>query len=577
MNGSARLIKILLLAAALGGTAIPVGAAPPPEPGVPGVTGTFLAGTRAIADLNTTNAAQFFRDALTVEPDNPYIAERAFIALAANGEIEEAAANARALLEVSPGNELAQLALGAVALKERRFDDVTAALSDVRPDSFATILAAWALVGEGKPAEADELLVDVGGDNLRDALFLHRALMADIGGNRQRAIELAQQANAADPLDARGVELLARLLGNSGRFDEAEVVIDNYLREGFTHPMLYAVGEAIENKRRPGPFAETIEAGASEMFYSTGVAFARSRSPDIAAVLYQIGLYLDPEADVMALALGQILDQAGQHQLANAVYDRVPEDSAMKPTAVIRMAQNLEALDNRDQAINELSEIVRLNPEDFDAITALGDMQRLDERYLDAAESYTSALALSGGNRPSDWRNYYVRGISYERAKQWQLAEVDFRRALELRPDQPQVLNYLGYTLVDLGLKLEEALGMIERAVAAAPNEGYIVDSLGWAFYRLGRYDEAVEALERAARLEPNNAEINDHLGDAYWQTGRRREARFQWTIATYVDEEDGLVTARAADKLANGLADPTAVAAQAVAETPAGAAESAN
>ena len=568
MNGSARLIKVLLLATALSGAAISVGAAPPPEPATPGVTGVFLAGTRAIADLNTTNAAQFFRDALSGEPRNPYVAERAFIALAANGDIEDAAANAEALLEISPGNELAQLAIGAVALKERRYEDVTAALSNVRPDSFATILAAWALVGQGKPDEAEALLNDVGGDSLRDALFLHRALMADIGGNRARAIKLAQQANAADPLDARSVELLARLLGNSGRFDEAEVVIDNYLLEGFTHPMLYAVGEDIENKRRPGPFAETIEAGASEMFYSTGVAFVRSRSPDIAAVLFQIGLYLDPEADVMALALGQILDQAGQHQLANAVYDAIAEDSAMKPTAVIRMAQNLEALDNRDQAINELTEIVNLNPEDFDAITALGDMQRLAERYVEAAESYTAALKLSGGNRPSDWRNYYVRGIAYERAKQWQLAEADFRRALELRPDQPQVLNYLGYTLVDLGLKLEEALDMIERAVAAAPNEGYIVDSLGWAFYRLGRYEEAVEALERAARLEPNNAEVNDHLGDAYWQTGRRREARFQWTIATYVDEEDGAVTARANEKLANGLADPTAVAAQTVTET---------
>ncbi|MCS6760242.1 MAG: tetratricopeptide repeat protein, partial [Candidatus Devosia euplotis] len=165
----------------------------------------------------------------------------------------------------------------------------------------------------------------------------------------------------------------------------------------------------------------------------------------------------------------------------------------------------------------------------------------------------TEALAITGGEHPTDWRFYYVRGISYERAKQWPKAEVDFLKALELNPDQPAALNYLGYSWIDQDMHLTEALAMIERAVDAQPQDGYVVDSLGWAFYKLGRIDEAVQTLERAVLLRPNDPELNDHLGDAYWTIGRHLEARFQWRIAAAMDE-DGHVKERIARKLADGL-----------------------
>ncbi len=160
---------------------------------------------------------------------------------------------------------------------------------------------------------------------------------------------------------------------------------------------------------------------------------------------------------------------------------------------------------------------------------------------------------MTGGENPGDWRFYYVRGIAYERADEWKLAEADFLKALDLNPDQPQVLNYLGYSWIDQDMNLTQALGMIEKAVEAQPQDGYIVDSLGWAFYKLGRMDEAVETLERAVMLNPTDPEINDHLGDAYWQVGRRLEARFQWNVAKSVDK-DGQVAERVGPKLADGL-----------------------
>jgi len=154
--------------------------------------------------------------------------------------------------------------------------------------------------------------------------------------------------------------------------------------------------------------------------------------------------------------------------------------------------------------------------------------------------AYDRALGAFERPDPAQWFLYYARGISKERLDDWPAAEADFREALELNPDQPQVLNYLGYSLVEHQQNLDEALAMIERAVAAQPQAGYIVDSLGWALYRLGRYDEAVGHMERAAELMAVDPVVNDHLGDVYWAVGRHTEARFQWQRAlSFVDWEE--------------------------------------
>jgi tetratricopeptide (TPR) repeat protein len=527
-------------------------------PREPTVTGSYLAGTQALFDLRTDDAERYFHDALSADWDNPLVIERGFIAFAANGNIKEAASTARRLLEYSPNNDLALLVMGAEALKERRYEAAIEELSTVRNESFAGItggiLRAWAFAGAGRLDEANAALDKIAEGGLEDFLVFHRALMAEVAGDAETALAYAQQAYDVDPLVARIVEAYARMLGNTGRFDEATDVIARFQAEGLTHPLVDVVKEAIDAKRRPGLFATSVQMGAAEMFHGIGVALARDGSADVAVVFLRLGLYLDPQADVIALVLGQLLDAAGEHDAANAIYDRIAAGSPMKPTAVVRVAENLDSMGDRAEAIRRLGNIVVANPDDLDAISVLGDMQRAAELYGNAAATYTKALALTGGNSPGDWRFYYVRGISYERNKEWPKAEADFKKALELRPDQPQVLNYLGYSWVDQGINLVPALEMIEKAVEQAPNDGYIIDSLGWAFYRLGRFDEAVETLERAVQLRPNDPEINDHLGDAYWRAGRTLEAKFQWTIAADVDAEDGDVQERVKPKLANGL-----------------------
>ncbi len=527
------------------------------EPDAPSRTGSFLAGQEALGDLNTPDAARYFAEAAAESWDSPIVLDRALVAFAANGEIARAADTARRMLELEPNHQLARLVIATEAMKQRRYAAAVRTLDKLGADSFegitGAILRAWALTGDGRVDEAVAALDNIGRGGLDEFLVFHRAIMAEVAGRSVEAQAQITQALDADPYTADIVEAYARIMGGAGRFDDALDAIGKLEARGLTHPVVTLVKQRLEQRQNPGPFAASVQAGAGEMFHSIAIAFAREGTTDVALTLERLAQFLDPANDTVPLVIGQLYDGAGQHELANALYDALPTTSPLKPMAVVRVADNLDAMGDRPQAIRRLSNIVTTQPDDLEAISVLGDLLRADKQYLPAADAYTKALAVTGGTSPGDWRFYYVRGIAYERADEFPLAEKDFLRALELNPGQPQVLNYLGYSWVDKGMNLERALAMIQQAVTAAPNDGYIIDSLGWAFFRLGRFEEAVDKLEQAVNIRPNDPEINDHLGDAYWRVGRRLEARFQWTIAASVDKE-GNVRARSAPKLAGGL-----------------------
>jgi tetratricopeptide (TPR) repeat protein len=520
-------------------------------------TGSYLAGQQALTQLRTPDAVKYFRNAALEAYRNPAVLDRAFIAYAADGDIEDSVDMARRLLDVQPNNDMARLVIATEAVKQRRYDAAIKGLDQLGSDTFegitGSILRAWAQVGEGKIDAASAALDKVGNGGLGEFLVFHRAIMADVAGRQADAIKYISEAHDSDPFTPDVVEAYARILGDAGQFDKAIDAIVAFEQQGLSNPVVTEVQEALAKKQRPGIYADSVQAGAAEMFHSIGVAFARDGTNDLAMVLLRLAAYLDPRNENVPLVIGQLYDGAGQHELANAVYDEIPQSSPMKSTAIVRVADNLDALGNRPEAIRRLENIVTTAPDDIDAISVLGDLLRSDKQYQPAADAYTKALAITGGNTPGDWRFYYVRGIAYERSDQFPLAEKDFLRALDLNPNQPQVLNYLGYSWVDKGMNLDRALEMIRKAITATPNDGYIIDSLGWAYYRLGRYDDAVVQLGRAAALRPNDPEINDHLGDAYWQVGRHLEAHFQWSVA-YAMDTDGDVKKRVEPKLKGGL-----------------------
>jgi tetratricopeptide (TPR) repeat protein len=523
----------------------------------PSPTGSYLAGQQAMSQLRTPDAARFFADATADEWNNPLVIHRAFIAFAADGQIDRAADSARRMLELEPANQLAQVVVATEAVKNRRYAAAIRDLEKLGADSFegitGSILRAWAFTGDGRYDEAVASLDKIADGGLEEFLVFHRAIMAEVAGRSDEAQELVAQSLETDPYTADVVEAYARILGSAGKFDEALDAIVAFETQGLSHPVITALKEQLARKQRPALFADSVQAGAAQMFHSVGLAFAREGTTDISLVLERLAQYLAPKNDTIPIVIGQLYDGAGQHELANALYEALPQTSLLKPMATVRIADNLDALGDRPEAIRRLTNIVATNPDDLDAISVLGDLLRADKQYAASADAYTKALRVTGGSSPGDWRFYYVRGIAYERSDQFPLAEKDFLRALDLAPNQPQVLNYLGYSWVDKGMNLDRALGMIEKAIEGSPNDGYIIDSLGWAYYRLGRFDEAVRKLEEAALLRPADPEINDHLGDAYWRVGRKLEATFQWKVASAMDTE-GNVKKRIEPKLKGGL-----------------------
>lgn len=530
----------------------------------PSESGSFLAGRGALLDRRTERAASFFVDALSEDWDNVVLLDRAFMALLASGQIEEAESIAKRLAETDPSNEIARLVQGVVALKERRYRSVQMALSDMSQNSLfgitANVVLAWAEIGLGNKDKGYKTIEAIEQPGFKSFLVFQRALMADVAGDRDKARALYEEAHKADPYVVTIVEAYARFLTNYGEFDRAQEVVDSFFDRGLTHLNVEQVARFIAEKKRAGKMVDNAQQGAGELLRGLSAALSREETSDISLVLMRLASYTNPKSELVAISLAELLEQAERYEAANQIYATIDKRSSYYEAALIRTAENLRELEQPDEAIKRLNNIVASSPENISAIIALGDTLRTEKRYEEASDVYSKALAITKGERPVDWHLYFIRGIAYERQGAWAKAEPDFQAALKLYPDQPQVLNYLGYSWVDQGINLNEALTMIETAVGLRPNDGAIVDSLGWAYYRLERYEDAVDVLERAARLEPSDPTINDHLGDAYWHVGRKREAHFQWQKAKDMEPEAELLE-KINQKLVNGLEDTANVA----------------
>ena len=308
----------------------------------------------------------------------------------------------------------------------------------------------------------------------------------------------------------------------------------------------------------------TAQAGAAEALYGLGASLGRRGGEDLGLVYLQLGLYLAPNHPLALLSLADLYEALKKPELAIDVYKRVPANSPLHRNAAIQMAANLDTLNRVDEAEKQLDALIKERPKDIEAIMALGNVQRGHKKFAECADTYGKGIATIAHPEKANWVIYYFQGICYERSHNWPKAEADLKEALKLFPEQPHVLNYLGYSWIDQGVNLDDGMAMIKRAVQQRPDDGYIVDSLGWAFFRLGNYPEAVKQLERAIELKPEDPTINDHLGDAYWRIGRVLEARFQWAHARDLkpDPED---LPKIEEKLKNGMPEETSSQAKAL------------
>ncbi|MEM9221024.1 MAG: tetratricopeptide repeat protein [Pseudomonadota bacterium] len=502
------------------------------------LSGYYLAGRQALSQRDFRSAAGFYASALQRDPQNKDLLDRSVQLDVASGNISRASDYARRLLEERPQDELA---LVTVAVRDLRAGDTEAsaeaftklkAVDSPLAQAAGNIFDAWRLAGEGKPAAAVRQLDDVkGGAWIELFAKFHAGLIADGAGLSKVSVDRLSLAHERDSGDPRVVEAYARALAREGRKDRALAVVERFTSQmNATDKVTDALRAEIESGDVKPMISSTRE-GIAEGLSGLGRVLAANDAVYAASFL-QLALHLTPEADYPALALGRVLESLRQYAAAIDVYRAVPQEAPLRRDAQMQEAINLNILERHDEAEALLTALLAEKPTDTQVAISLGNVHRSQENFGDAADVYAAAIDNFGNVPEPLWTLHYYLGIALERTDRWSGAEKEFRRALELSPDHPLVLNYLGYSYIDRGENLDEALDMVRRAVQQRPDDGYIVDSLGWAYYRLGRYEDAVRELERAVSLRPADPVINDHLGDAYWKVGRELEARFQWAHA---------------------------------------------
>ena len=530
-----------------------------PEQQVESTFGKYLSGRYAqyIGDLD--GAADFYERALAEEDQSESVRYHAYRLFLRAGKIERAAELAGGIEKNGRDGGLAPLVELVIAVKTGDFAGAKRSLDEIEPRGFNTLLkpvaAAWIVLGQGSLEDAISALEPLGRNNgFRAFQAHHAALIYDAAGSTAEAEAAYRSAvETRETRSLRGIEAFANFLIREGRRVEAEATFNQYISGGGRSALVDDAWTRLVRPGIPESFVADAAQGLAEGFYGASRALLQNNTQEIAVIYAQLAIALRPEFDAALMLLGNIFDASRQWENANSAYGRVDPGSELGWAARIRIAKNLNQLDQTEGAMDILRQMADERRTRTDALVSLADMLRFDQRWDEAVVEYNRAIERLDELTEENWTLLYSRGIALERSKEWARAESDFLRALEFSPDQPLVLNYLGYSWIERGTHLDEARDMIEKAVDLRPRDGYIVDSLGWVYYRMGSYVDAVEQLERAVELRPEDPTINDHLGDAYWRVDRINEARFQWLRALSFTPDEELVPAIEA-KLKLGL-----------------------
>jgi tetratricopeptide (TPR) repeat protein len=521
--------------------------------------GDYLSGRHAQVERDLDKAIEFQLQVLKRDPNNMEVQNAAFTMMVMEGRIKDAKPLAVKLASKAPDDTLISTTLLLDDLKAKKYEEVLKRLetvSDKGINAFTLpLLKAWSQAGLKRYDQAFETLKPLSEKaGFKNLVLIHTAAINLVAGRNDAAIKDYEDAlGSRDDIPYIAAYMLGALYENKGDKEKAKEVYSEFMEQ---HPRSHLFEADLKRIERGGKVSlpsYTAVQGAAMGLFDLASSLRQRTSRDVAFAFAQMALYLDPGMTLAKVLLGDMYESENRLERANAVYGSIDSKSPFAWSTQLRHAANLDRLDKLDEANTRLRALAKTRTDDPDPLIQLGDIYRGHERFPEAVQAYDEAVQRITKVENYHWSVFYSRGIALERSKQWKRAEADFLKALDLEPKQPYVLNYLGYSWVDQGVNLDRAQKMIEQAVELRPNDGYIVDSLGWAHYRLGRYPEAVKELERAVELRPEDPVINDHLGDAYWKVGRRLEARFQWLRARSLNPESD-VLASIEKKLKEGL-----------------------
>ncbi len=533
---------------------------PTPEIGFASHASNYLIGRAAARQNDFGIAAQFYTRAYDENTTDAVLLERAFVLNVTTGEIGHAVELADKIIKTRPDHQLARFVLGLNEARGNNYAAARAHFEKAAPNRIgaltSSVLIGWTYAAENKNTHAYDALDQLDDQgNLAKFKAAHKAYIADYLGESVVAERNFKASFSSAGNSLRLAEGYGNFLWRAGKLKEAKAVFNNYLTSTDQNPIIVKrLADLNAGKKAPERITRPRD-GMFEVLFSLAGALSGRKNSNVALIYARLSLFMRPDLAEAQVLLAETYEGIKKYDKAIEAYSLVGENSPLYNNVTIQIANNLDNIDKPDEALTRLEALIARDPDNFQAWSTKGSILYGREKWVDAADALSLALARVKEKKREHWAVYYYRGMANERAGRWSQAEPDFQMALKLRPAQPSVLNYLGYSWIDRGENLDEALEMVEQAAALRPRDGYIIDSVGWAHYQLGNYDEAVRYLERAVKLRPGDPTINDHLGDAYWKVGRKLEAGFQWAHARDSKPEKKQLE-KILDKIKNGMDD---------------------
>ena len=522
-----------------------------------GAFSTYLSARFAASDHDLKNAARYYGETLRRDPANSSLLELSFFYAATAGDFANAGSFAERLVATKPDDRSARLALAVIAMKKRDYASARAHMVQSAKGPFTTLTLslfdAWAAAAVKDQAAVQKnlqtLAAEKGAENI--AAF-HMGLLAEYTGNIAAAEIAYKQALKSGPTP-RVLEAYGRMLERAGRGAEAAALYRQHEAQGGFLAVVQPGLQRVAVNAKAEPLVASPAEGVAEALFGLAASLNDSGSADVSVLYLRLALHLRPDFALANILLGDRFDQLRKFEDAIEAYRGIEPNSPYRRMAVMAMALDQTRLDRHDAAVIELRRLTTANPKDVEAWIAMGDAYRALNKDAEALQAFDRAVEALGTPAARDWRVFYARANVKDKLKDWKAAEADTQLALKLAPNEAQLLNYLGYSWVERGERIPEALTMLERATKLRPYDGYIMDSVGWAYFKLGRYEDAARTLGQAVLLVPGDPTINEHLGDALWKAGKPIAARFQWNHALTFGED---VQAKAVieQKLKTGL-----------------------
>ncbi len=503
--------------------------------------GPYVAGRVAHLRKDFNAAANFYMEALKTDPNNRELLINVYLILTSQGRIAEAAKYAQQAIDLGDKNSFAKIIVAANQIKLKQYSQAQKTLNSadgaIYKEFINPLLSAWAYVGEGNKKKALSALDIIKKEpSLRALYFFHAGMINEYFNDNdaaQKDYEVIVKEESLE-MSFRALQVICNFYIYTGQKDKALALINKYTDDKTLADMMKRLKNKIaySSQKNTSKAINSADVGVAEAFFNIAATLRQGAGGiDLAHMFISLALYENPNYDLARLLLADVLENREMFAEANVQYDLIDKNSEAYYTAQLRKANNLVALNDYSSA-ELLMRSLTLDSNNPQLYLDLGDVLRINGNQKEAIKYYSEAIKNLPKISNNHWVLFYARGISYEQNEQWDLAEQDFLKALVLSQNHYMVLNYLGYSWLKQGKNTEQAFGLIVDAYNQAPQDGNIVDSLGWAFYRIGKYQQAVQYLEKASELEASNAVISDHLGDAYWMAGRKNEARFQWQHA---------------------------------------------